>query len=114
MKKLLLCLLIVNLASCSKDGVHEAGATAQGQEACANLAKFSEQAMSYHQSNVLMDDVFKEVDTMANVPSGSKQLLKDIVVEAYKQPVFTDQSFRDRQRVDFANDVHLKCLESMK
>lgn len=114
MKKLLLCLLVVNLASCSKGGVHEAGATAQGQEACANLAKFSEQAMSYHQSNVLMDDVFKEVDTMANVPSGSKQLLKNIVVEAYKQPVFTDQSFKDRQRVDFANDVHLKCLESMK
>lgn len=51
---------------------------------------------------------------MADVPSDSKQLLKDIVMEAYKQPVFTDQSFRDRQRVDFANDVHLKCLEPMK
>lgn len=107
-------MVFVSLASCSRDKVQDAGATAQGQEACANLAKFSEQAMNYHQSNVLMDDVFREVDTMADVPSDSKQLLKDIVMEAYKQPVFTDQSFRDRQRVDFANDVHLKCLESMK
>lgn len=114
MNKLLLCLVIVSLASCSKDEVHDASSTAQGQEACANLAKFSEQAMSYHQSNVLMDDVFKKVDMMENVPSDSKQLLKDIVIEAYKQPVFTDQSFKDRQRVDFANDVHLKCLESVK
>lgn len=114
MNKLLLCLVIVGLASCSKDEVQDASAAAHEQEACANLAKFSEQAMNYHQSNVLMDDVFKEVDMMANVPNDSKQLLKDIVMEVYKQPVFTDQSFKDRQKVDFANDVHLKCIETMK
>lgn len=114
MNKLLLCLVVVGLASCSKSEVQDIGVAAQEQEACANLAKFSEQAMNYHQSNILMNDVLKEVDTMVDVPSNSRQLLKDIVIEAYSQPVFTDQSFRDRQRVDFANDVHLKCLESMK
>ena len=114
MNKLLLCLVVASLASCSRDGVQNVSATAQEQEACANLTKFSEQVMGYHQSSVLMNEVLKEVDAMVNVPNDSKQLLKDVVMEAYRQPVFTDQSFRDRQKSDFANEVHLKCLESMK
>lgn len=106
--------LVAGLAACSQESSLKKGITKQDEDACASLAKFAEKAMQYHQSNTLMDTVFKEVDLMAEVPEESKGLLKNIVIDAYKQPVFTDQSFRDRQVVDFANDTHLKCLEIMK
>ncbi|WP_180165591.1 hypothetical protein [Acinetobacter sp. YH12049] len=111
MNKILVCLVVLGIASCSKNN---ANSIVQAEKACADIAQFSEQTMGHHQANVPMNNVFKKVDAMANLPDDSKQLLKEIVIEAYKQPVFTDQSYRDRQRVDFANDVHLKCLEAMK
>lgn len=115
MKILLFGLVVAfGVSSCSKDVIAKNENTKQDEDACASLANFAQKAMKYHQSNILMDTVFKEIDTMTEVPAESKDLLKNIVVDAYKQPVFTDQAFRDRQAVDFANDTHLKCLKIME
>ena len=111
---ILYLVLVIGLVACSQDSSLKIQSTKQDKEACASLAKFAERAMQYHQSNTLMSKVFKEVDSMVEVPDESKVLLKNIVMDAYKQPVFTDQSFRDRQVVDFTNDTHLKCLEIME
>jgi len=115
MKQLILCLfLVAGLSACSQDNSINSESKKLNDEACTSLEKFAEHVMRQHQSNTLMSTVFKEVDSMSDVPEGSKEILKNIAIDAYKQPVFTDQSIRDRQVVDFANDTHLKCLEIMK
>lgn len=115
MKSLLFVFVLVfGVSACGKNIADKNENNKQAEAACTDLAKFAEQTMKYHQSNVLMSAVFKEVDLMSNVPEESKVVLKNIVIDAYKQPVFTDQSYRDRQVIDFANDTHLKCLEIME
>lgn len=115
MKQLSLCLfMIAGLSSCSQDNSFINESKKQNEEACTSLEKYAEKVMKQHQSNILISAVFKEVDSMPDVPEESKEMLKNIAIDAYKQPVFTDQSIRDRQVVDFATDTHLKCLEIMK
>ncbi|OTG73430.1 hypothetical protein B9T23_13855 [Acinetobacter terrae] len=115
MKGLCLCLVVVMLlGACSQGNSIKSESNKQNEEACASLAKFAERTMRSRQANILMDVTFKEVDSNSNVPEDSKVLLKNIILDAYKQPVFTDQSFKDRQIADFTNDTHLKCLEVMK
>jgi hypothetical protein len=115
MKTWLLGLAIVVMVSgCSKEPSENSEEIKQAQEACENLSKFAEHTMRQRQANTLMSSVFKEVDQMENVPDESKGMLKEIVMEAYKRPMFTVQPYIDQQTAEFANDVHLQCLEAMK
>lgn len=114
MKIFILLAVVVSFAACSQDNSFKNESKKQNEEACTSLEKFAEKVMKQHQSNILISAVFKEVDSMPSVPEESKEMLKNIAIDAYKQPVFTDQSIRDRQVVDFATDTHLKCLEIMK
>lgn len=113
--KVFLCsILTLFITSCTKESTSTHKFSEEEESACINLAKFANDAMRKHQNNILMADVLKDIDAMVDTPEDSRVMLKEIVVAAYNEVVFSDSSFRERQLVDFANDVHLKCLESMK
>ncbi|WP_395442025.1 hypothetical protein [Acinetobacter sp. P1332] len=112
--KIFLGLIFISvIAACTRESTGTHGVS-EKENTCINLAKFANNVMKKHQDNILMADVFKEIDAMADVSGESKTVLKEIAVEAYRQGVFTDESFRERQLVEFSNDVHIKCLDAMK
>jgi len=106
--------IIQGVAACDKAPENSYMESEAAQKSCMQLAAFAKSVMKKHQDNVLISDVFKEVDSMSEVPNDSKELLKEITIEAYRHGVFTDQSFNERQLVEFSNDVHIKCLDTMK
>lgn len=113
--RVILCLVLLqSVVSCTKEPVEAYKLTNEEEQACVNLANFANDVMKKHQSNVLMSTVLDEVNKKSDVEEGLKDLLKEIVVSAYKETVFTDASINEKLLANFTNDVHLNCIETMK
>lgn len=94
MKKLILITFILLAFNVSAKGKSM-------QETCAELHQYSIVVMDARQSNISLVKMMELV--------GDNEILKIIVIEAYKKPLYNYKPHKDTAIAEFANDIYIEC-----
>ncbi len=74
-------------------------------ELCQQYHRIAERIMSCRQLNAPIGELMS--------PLKDNKLLRGIVIRAYKSPVYTTDSYRDRAIAEFANSVATECYSTL-
>lgn len=103
MKKIVpLCILLFSGLSLAKD---------ERADPCLQYSDLAEQIMKSRQSEVPMAKLvstFNEWDGN----SAQKQLVKELIIDAYERPAFRTPENQSHEVVEFQNKVYLACTKS--
>lgn len=96
----LVCSLLYTPVFADEDGVE-----------CKDVADLSKNIMEARQAGVpltlIMDLVEKE-------SSGAKDLIKALVISAYKEPNYSSPSMVKKATTEFTNKVYIDCIEAVE
>lgn len=76
-----------------------------GEDECAAFHKYAVTVMDARQAGVAMPKMMEM--------AGDSELLRHIVVQAYKRARFGSEKIQKREIDDFANDIYLECFEAV-
>ena len=110
MKRLLLSILLVAMVS-----------SAQAEEAqemtplqfCHNIGQMANSIMHRRQSEESMTSVMLIVDEVEGSAEGLKELVHDMIKQAYKIPIQTSIPRKKRTRLNFRDLQEQQCLSSL-
>lgn len=80
-------------------------ASAKETDTCKNIAEVAETIMDARQSGVSVVDMMEI--------AGDNDLMKKMVIYAYKQPKYNGAEFRRKEIASFKNEFYIACYEAL-